>query len=63
MPFDLLATAIRYAMMMLAGHLVTRGYLDASMVEPLIGFVVALSAIVWFWLAKWRPSRFQDGDR
>lgn len=63
MPFDLLATAIRYAMMIYAGHLVTKGYIDASMVEPLIGFVVALSAIAWFWLGKWRPQRFNRDDR
>lgn len=62
MPFDLIATAIRYLMMIVAGHLVTVGYLDASMVEPISGFVIALAAIVWFWLGKWRPGRFR-GER
>lgn len=61
MPFDLLATVIRYAMMVYAGHLVTKGVIDASMIEPLAGLAVALGAFFWYWLGKWRPGRFR-GD-
>jgi hypothetical protein len=58
MPFELLATAIRYGMLIVCGWLIKQGIINESIAEPLIGFVVAVSAMVWFWLGKWRPSRF-----
>ena len=34
-----------------AGVLVTRGYIDESMVEPIIALVLAGAAVFWSWKA------------
>ena len=37
----------RYGLMVLFGYLVNRGLIDGNLVEPLIGFGIALLAYSW----------------
>jgi hypothetical protein len=38
---------VRYAMMMATGVLLSKGYIDSSVVEPLIGVGIAVAGFVW----------------
>jgi hypothetical protein len=44
---DDLTMFARYAMMMATGILLREGYIESSMVEPMIGLGVALAAFFW----------------
>jgi hypothetical protein len=62
MPYDLLATFIRYALLALAGHLASRGYIGEDVADYAVSAGVALSAIVWFLATKKKPDEPRDPD-
>lgn len=57
MSFIPIATAVRYLLLFVAGHLATKGYLDASLVDTAASAGVALSAVVWYAVTKKSPKR------
>jgi len=56
MTWPLLATFVRYALLALAGHLATRGYFDATLVDAIVSAGVALAAILWYLATGRRPE-------
>jgi hypothetical protein len=56
MDVALLQTFLRYSFLFIFGHLATRGYYDASLVEPLVGAGIGLFAIVWFLITKQKKT-------
>ncbi len=60
MPWPLLATFLRYTLIALAGHLATRGYFDAALVDSIVAAGMALAAIAWFLVTRQRPEREPD---
>lgn len=58
--FDLISVALRYLCLSIFGALVTKGYLDSSLVEPLSGFALALFAVLWFYISKVRTPKNKD---
>lgn len=53
----LLLTLVRYAMFTLAGILVSRGLIEQSVVEPLVGLGTAVAALIWYLYGKYFPER------
>lgn len=58
--YDLLATLVRYGLMILAGHLATKGYFDAGLVDYIASFGVAALAFGWFLWTKKKPVPDDD---
>lgn len=46
MPADL-TMLVRYGMMMVTGWLMSKGYIDSSIIEPAIGVAIAITGLVW----------------
>lgn len=52
MNFELFKTIFRQILIALGTYLTTAGVIDQSLVEPIIGGLIAISAAVWGLLAK-----------
>lgn len=57
MDYTLIATVVRYAAMVFAGWLVNKGYADKSMIEPIVGLALGLSALAWYLWGKYFPAK------
>lgn len=53
----LILTLVRYAMFTVAGILVSRGVIEQSVVEPLVGLGTAAAALIWYLYGKYFPER------
>lgn len=62
MSFDLISTFVRYALLALAGHLASRGYIGEDVADYAVSAGVALSAIIWFLWTKKKPGGPSDPD-
>jgi hypothetical protein len=45
-------SVLRHVLQFVAGTLVTKGYLDASMVEIFVGALTGLATLGWYWYQK-----------
>ncbi len=53
----LLQTFIRYALMVAAGWMVSRGWFEASITEAIVAAGLAGWAIIWFLFGKYFPDQ------
>lgn len=56
MDLALLQTFLRYMFLFIFGFLSTKGWYDASLVEPLVGAALGLFAIIWFMVTRQKKS-------
>lgn len=58
---DLFKTAIRYFLIGLSTWLVSKGYWDANLTEPMIGLALTLFTIIWYlvssFIPRWKAHR------
>jgi hypothetical protein len=56
----LLQTFLRYSFLFLFGFLSTKGFYDASLIEPLVGAALGLFAIIWFVITKNKKTDIKE---
>ena len=49
---DTVLSVTRHAGQLLAGYLISKGVIDASMTETVIGVLVSIATLGWFFYAK-----------
>lgn len=54
---------IRHALQALAGALTTRGLIDGSMEEAIVGLGVSVATILWYYLEQRRKKAKPDEDQ